>query len=106
MANYFDRYNKFRANGGMKTIPGIIIPQNSADKFAIYQQGKSRLDKISDLYYGNPYGGWLILLANPQFGGLEFNIPNQTLIRIPFPYETAIQSYITQVNNFNLLYGI
>jgi hypothetical protein len=37
------------------------------------------------MYYNNPYGGWLIMLANPEFGGLEFNIPNQTVIRIPFP---------------------
>jgi hypothetical protein len=26
------------------------------------------------MYYNNPYGGWLIMLANPEFGGLEFNI--------------------------------
>lgn len=106
MAQYFDRYNNFRANGGMKTVPGLVIPENGLDKFAIYQKGKSRLDKISNTYYGNPYSGWLILLANPQFGGLEFSIPNQTLIRVPFPYDTAVQSYITQLNNFNFLYGI
>ena len=106
MSQYFDRYNQFRTNGSVKSIPGLTIPSNGSDLVAIYQQGKSRLDKLSNLYYGNPYSGWLILLANPEFGGLEFNIPNDSKIRIPFPYESAIQRYITQVNNFNLLYGI
>ena len=105
MSGYYYRYAKFRENGNIKPIPGIKIPFLSSDKTAIYKQSLSRLDKISNTYYDNPYSGWLILLANPEFGGLEFNIPDMTLLRIPFPFESAIDSYITQIDNYKLLYG-
>lgn len=105
MSTYYDRYASFRANGNMKPLPGIKISQNDGDKQFIYKQGDSRLDKISLKYYNNPYSGWLILLANPEFGGLEFNIPDLTSIRIPFPFESAIDRYITEVNTHKKLYG-
>jgi|ERR1035437_981013 hypothetical protein len=103
--SYFDRYNSFRVNGEIKPLPGITIPIDSADKQAIYKQGQSRLDKLSNLYYNNPYSGWLIMLANPEHGGLEFNIPDMTSLRIPFPFNSAVSRYITEVNNHKLLYG-
>jgi hypothetical protein len=102
---YFDRYSQFRDNGEIKPLPGITIPSAQTDKNAVYRIGQSRLDKLSNLYYNNPYSGWLILLANPQFGGLEFNIPDMTAIRIPFPYTDAISRYTTEVTNNLLLYG-
>ena len=105
MANYYDRYSTFRVNGEMKPVPGITIPRASTDKVAIYKQGLSRLDKLSNLYYNNPYSGWLIMLANPEFGGLEFNIPDMTGLVIPFPYETAISRYSIALTNHKTLYG-
>jgi hypothetical protein len=105
MANYAVRYSKFRGNAEMKPIPSITIPVSDSDKNAVYKQGQSRLDKLSNMYYNNPYSGWLILLANPEYGGLEFNIPDMTSLRIPFPYDSAISRYITQINNHILLYG-
>lgn len=105
MATYYDRYSKFRENGNMKPVPGIKIPESSSDKQAIYKQGQTRLDKLSNTYYNNPYSGWLIMLANPEYGGLEFNIPDMTSLRIPFPFDSAISRYITEVTNHTLLYG-
>lgn len=105
MANYYDRYGNFRINGDMKPVPGITIPYNSSDKNAIYRQGQTRLDKLSNTYYNNPYSGWLIMLANPEYGGLEFNIPDMTSLRIPFPFDSAITRYNTQILNHKLLYG-
>lgn len=105
MAVYYDRYGSFETNGTVKPIPGIPIPEESTDLNMIYKQGLTRLDKLSLMYYNNPYSGWLIMLANPQYGGLEFNIPDMTLIRIPFPFDNAISRYITQVKNHKLLYG-
>lgn len=89
----------------MKPIPGLSLPINSSDKTVVYKLGETRLDKLSNSYYNNPYSGWLIMLANPEFGGLEFTIPDQSLIRIPFPYESAIDRYIQAMNEYKLLYG-
>lgn len=105
MGQYFDRYNNFRTNADIKPIPGITIPLNTSDKYFVYKETDTRLDKLSNMYYNNPYCGWLIMLANPQLGGLEFNIPDSTIIRIPFPYDSAISRYMTEVTTHKILYG-
>jgi len=105
MATYFDRYNKFRTNAEIKPIPGINIPVDAADKYSVYKQSTSRLDKLSNVYYNNPYSGWLIMLANPEYGGLEFNIPDNSIIRIPFPYDSALSRYSMEVTIYKNLYG-
>lgn len=105
MARYFDRYSNFRFNGGMKPLPGLTIPEASSDKVLLYRLGDTRLDKLSNSYYNSPYYGWLIMLANPQYGGLEFMIPDQSLIRVPFPFESAINRYTQVINRYNKLYG-
>jgi hypothetical protein len=57
----------------------------SSDKKYFYKVGVSRLDKISQEVYGSPFFGWVIMIANPQFGGLEWNIPDGALLNVPFP---------------------
>jgi hypothetical protein len=105
MAQYYDRYFGFRLNSEVKPIPGITIPINGSDKYVIYKKGESRLDIMSNDYYNNPYSGWLIMLANQQFGGLEFDIPDNTLIRVPFPFDNALERYTNQVKIHKMLYG-
>ena len=105
MAQYYDRYKPFRVESGIEPVAGIIIPQSSTDKSVVYKKGESRLDKISNDYYNNPYSGWMIMQANPQFGGLEFNIPDGALIRVPYPFDDVVSRYITQVTIYKQLYG-
>lgn len=105
MATYYDRYENFRENSEIKPIPGIPMPVLSSDKQVLYKAGKTRLDRISQEYYGNPYHGWLIMLANPQWGGMEFDIPDGEIIRIPFPFTSAIERYILEVKKHKQLYG-
>lgn len=105
MAEYFDRYKNFRVNGGMKPLPFIPIPSAPTDKTMIYKKGQTRLDKLSDDYYNNPYSGMLILSANAEYGGLEFLIPDMTLLRIPFPFDSAVSRYITEISKHKQLYG-
>jgi hypothetical protein len=105
MPNYYDRYSSYRYNGSMKPVPGIYITPSTTDKTILYKLGETRLDKLSNLYYNSPYFGWLIMSANPQFGGLEFNITDQSIITVPFPFESAIDRYITLVNRHKSLYG-
>jgi len=105
MATYYDRYEKFRNNGIVEVIPGIKIRPESTDKQTMYKVGKTRMDKLSQEYYGNPYHGWLIMLANQQYGGMEFSIPDESTIRIPFPFTNAIERYILEVKKHKELYG-
>lgn len=104
MAYY--RYDKFIENGRMKLVPFAEIPNSSMDRFEVYQQGLSRLDNISYKHYKDPNYGWLILQANPEVGGLEFNIPSGTLLRIPYPLETSLSAYDNSLKLYDELYGI
>jgi len=70
---YWNRYSDFLINGEQTTVPFVKIPQKPTDNAYIYKVARSRLDVISQEYYNSPYFGWLILQANPQFGGLENN---------------------------------
>jgi hypothetical protein len=105
MAIYFDRYEKFRTNGSINTLPLIKLTPKATDKRVVYKLGKTRLDKLSDEYYDNPYHGFLIMLANPEYGGLEFNIKDGDIIRIPFPFKVTLEDYNNQVTIFKQLYG-
>ena len=105
MAQYFDRYEQFKTNGSMKPIPGIKIEPSNTDKNVIYKLGETRLDIVSQKYYNNPYCGWLILLANPQYGGLEFNITDREILRIPYPLNSGLERYLNSVETYTKLYG-
>jgi len=105
MAEYFDRYKEFRTNGSVKPIPGLLLSVQSSDKQVVYKVGETRLDILSQRYYNNPYHGFLIMLANPQYGGLEFDIKDRDVIRIPFPLNNAIERYVNAVEEYKRLYG-
>jgi len=105
MATYYDRYSLFKVNNSIKPIPGIFLNKKSSDKTHLYKLGETRLDKLSQMYYNNPYHGWLIMLANPQYGGLEFSIPDRTVITIPFPFRESLSIYDNLVKQHINLYG-
>jgi hypothetical protein len=104
-SQYYNRYNEFLINGEQTVVPYITLPSKSSDKKHIYVANQSRLDKISQQYYGTPFFGWLIQTANPQLGGLESNIPDGTVLTIPFPLVTSLQDYKTQLDNHFFYYG-
>jgi hypothetical protein len=93
MSSYFNRYTQFTSNDTAITVPYVHLPEKISDIFVVYNQGKSRLDKISDDKYGTPYFGWLIMLANPEYGGLEWNIPDNAAIRVPYPLDASMADY-------------
>jgi hypothetical protein len=102
---YFDRYEAFRANGEVKPMPGIYLTPKQGDKQIVYHLGVTRLDKVSQTYYNNPFHGWLILAANPQYGGLEFNIPDGTVLTVPFPFDRSLEAYQNEVTKHIQLNG-
>jgi hypothetical protein len=101
----YNRYNTFIVNDEQTVVPYVNLPRKSSDKVFIYKVGMSRMDKISQQYYGTPTFGWLIMLANPQFGGLEFLIPDGSILTIPYPLISSLQDYKNSLDNYFFYYG-
>ena len=40
------------------------------------------------------------MLANPQYGSMEFDIPEGSILRIPFPLMDSLQDYQEKVEQF------
>ena len=102
---YDNRYQNFLINGNQTVVPYLKLPQRATDQRYLYVKNKSRLDKISYEKYGAPYFGWLIMTANPIFGGLESNIPDGTILIIPFPLVAALQDYKSALDTHIFYYG-
>ena len=102
---YYNRYNDFVINGQQTVVPYINLPTKTTDKRYIYKVGQSRLDKISQQYYGSGGFGWLIMIANPIYGGQEWNIPDGSVLTIPFPLVASLQDYKNELNNHFFYYG-
>jgi hypothetical protein len=102
---YWNRYSQFLINGEQTVVPFVQLPQKTTDKAYIYKVAKSRLDRVSQEYYGSPYFGWLILQANPQYGGLENYIYDGAILIIPFPLLPSLQDYKAAIENHFYYYG-
>ena len=102
---YYNRYSGFLINGNQTVVPFVQIPQKTTDKTYIYKVGKSRLDKVSQDCYATPFFSWLILQANPQYGGLENYIPDGAILIVPFPLLPSLQDYKAALNNHFYYYG-
>lgn len=107
MANlqYWNRYGPFNINGEQTVVPFVYLPQKTTDRTYIYKVGRSRLDKVSQEFYDSPFFGWLILQANPQYGGLENTIPDGSILTIPFPLVPSLQDYKGALENHFYYYG-
>ena len=102
---YYNRYSPFLVNGEQTVVPYINLPAKSSDKRYIYKVGISILDKVSQQHYNSPFFGWLILQANPQYTGFEFNIPDGAVLTIPYPLLTSLQDYKNELDNYTFYYG-
>lgn len=100
MADYYDRYKEFRRDGKIMKIPKIEIDKESTDLYITFDKSKHRLDNLSYKYYGDADYGWLLLMANPHLGSMEFEIPDKVLFRIPYPLSSAVLRYENKVNQY------
>lgn len=96
----FDRYSQFRDGNTINIVPFAEVPVKSTDRYEIYRKGKTRLDLLSYQYYESPDYAWLIMQANPEYGSMEFAIPDGSEIRIPYPLSTSIDDYQKEVENY------
>jgi len=100
MANY-SRYQFSTANGKQTTLPFIQLDEKATDKKIAWKEGLSRTDKISQDYYGTPIWGVLIMMANPEYGAMEYDIPHNSIIRIPYPLKETLNEYFLKLQNNN-----
>ena len=99
MAEYYNRYTKFSVEGQvLERVPFLKIPVSAGDVYVTFNKNKMRMDMLSYKHYGDPNYGWLILQANPEYGGFEFSIPDGVEIRIPYPLDSAISRYESSAN--------
>lgn len=101
----FDRYSYFRGGNEIKIVPFAEIPVKSTDRYEIYRKGDTRLDLVSYDYYGSSDFAWLILQANPQYGSMEFSIPDGVELRIPYPLNVSLDAYQKAIEDYNKLYN-
>lgn len=102
----YDRYKKFRRDGKILHVPFIEIPERNTDYYTYYKAGQTRLDLLSYQYYNDPCYAWLIMQANPQYGSLEFLIPDGAKLRIPSPLDVVISRYNADIDLYEELYGL
>lgn len=102
---YWNRYSNFLINGEQTVVPFVPLPTKTSDKNYIFIIGQSRLDKVSQQFYGTPYFGWLIMAANPQYSGNEYAIPDGAVLTIPFPLVASLQDYKNALENYFFYYG-
>ena len=65
-------------------MPGFTIDERTSDVFITYNKEKTRLDRIAYDVYSDPTCWRIIMWANPEYF-VEFDIPDNTQIRVPFP---------------------
>ena len=96
----YNRYSILKnGDGTTDSMPFVKLPVNPSDKYEYWNSEFSRLDKLSQKYYGNPFYDFLILYANPQYVS-EFDIPGEALIRIPFPLNKVKGDYEAILSNY------
>lgn len=98
--DYYNRYSKFTIDGNNKIVPFIRIPRIGSDLIITFDKSKMRMDMLSYKYYGDANYGWLIMLANPQYGSMEFSIPDMVDLRIPYPLQTALNRYENSIEDY------
>lgn len=98
MIKDYDRYYLLKKGDIYKSMPFIKIPKNNTDKYIEWKSNINRLDKLSEKYYGSPFYDFFILYANPEFLS-EWDIPDNTIIRIPFPLDVVKSYYENELTN-------
>lgn len=100
----YSRYTMFNQDSKCDIIPFGTVPAKQTDFFETYHRGQTRLDILSYQYYGDSNYGWLIMQANPQYGSMEYEIPDGVQLRIPYPLSDSIASYEDSIKKYNKYY--
>ena len=102
----YSRYSNFIKDGKIEIVPFIPIPKRNSDYYVYYKANETRLDILSYDYYGDSNYDWLIMQANPEYGSLEFQFPDKSIIRIPYPLENALVNYNESLEYYKEINGL
>jgi hypothetical protein len=82
----------------LDNMPPIDIDKRAADKKVVYNKNLTRLDRISGDIYEDETLWKLILWANPDYD-CEFDIPDNTIIRVPWPKLDVLEEVSKKIIN-------
>lgn len=102
----YNRYSTMIKNGKFKIMPLAKLSVKKTDYYEVYRRGRTRMDLLSSQYYNDPNYDWLIMLANRQYGSMEFAIPEGSIIRIPYPLEQSLEDYYNKLSEYKKQYGL
>lgn len=94
----YNFYKLLKRNDRLKNMPPVSIRNRPTDKSIRYNKDLRRLDTIAADIYDDETMWRLILWANEQYF-LEFDIPDNTILRVPFPLQDVlneVQAKITE----------
>jgi hypothetical protein len=79
-------------------MPKIDIQRRNTDIKIVYNKNRTRLDRIAGDVYGEEEYWRIIMWANPEFE-FEFEIPDDTLLRVPLPKSEVENEIIRKITN-------
>jgi hypothetical protein len=92
----YNFYSLLKDNDKLRDMPSIKIEKRSTDKSVTYNKQLNRLDNISGNIYNDETLWRLILWANEQYF-MEFDIPDNTVIRVPWPLQDVLNEVQTKI---------
>ncbi len=94
-------FNTLLINTGLSTLddmPAIDIDARQTDKRVTYNKNLTRLDRIAGDVYIDETLWKIILWANPEYE-CEFDIPDNTTIRVPWPKNDVLSEVSKKIIN-------
>ena len=92
----YNFYSLLKDNDSLKNMPPLRIQKRSTDKSVTYNKQLNRLDTIAGNIYRDETLWRLILWANEQYF-MEFDIPDNTVIRVPWPLQDVLNEVQTSI---------
>jgi hypothetical protein len=81
----------------LENMPPIEIQKRGTDKNVLYNKNLTRLDRMAGDFYDDETLWKIILWANPEYN-YEFDIPDNTNIRIPWPKNDVLDEVLTKIS--------
>lgn len=92
----FNFYSLLKDNDKLKDMPKVQIDKRTSDKSVTYNKQKNRLDNIAGNVYNDETYWRLILWANENYF-MEFDIPDNAVIRVPYPLQDVLNEVQTKI---------